>query len=244
MTSDAGIRWIVAVIDRPYPWLSEAAGFWATVSGTVAQNLKYGRFVELRRDHTDDWLLAQGLVDGPGGVHLDLSVTDPDRFARRAVAAGATVVAVHNSWTVLISPSGVPFCVAAWKGEDRCPAPSRRVSRVDRVCLDVAPSAYGAEAAFWPALTGWPIEACDVAGLSRLRSPETIPINVWLQRLDEERPASLHVDVTTSAMAATRAWHESLGAACSGVGPHGTVLLDPAGAPYCLVEDKASTGLR
>jgi hypothetical protein len=245
MSSDADIRWIVAVIDRPRLQLPQAATFWATVSGTVTQKPKYDRFIELRRDQTDDWLLVQGVLDGPGSAHLDFSVNDPDRFTQRALSAGATVIAEHDSWLVLTSPSGLPFCVAAWKGEYRCPAPVQRpggeISRVDQVCLDLPPSAYGTEATFWPALTGWPLGTRGTPGRSQLRSPSSIPIRVHLQRLSEERPTSFHLGIVTSAIAAVKAWHESLGATFASVTPHGTVLLDPTGTPYCLTEGNAST---
>ncbi|MBO3738633.1 VOC family protein [Actinoplanes flavus] len=239
------IRWVVAVIDRPVQQLHEAAGFWATVSGTTARPVKHDRFIELRQAPADDWLLVQGVLDGPGGIHLDLSVDDPKAFVRRASAAGATVTADHGSWHVLASPSGWAFCVAAWKGEHRRPAPFREptmLSHVDQVCLDLSPSDYDAELTFWAALTGWPVDVAGRPCCARLRPTGPMPIGILLHRHDRERPAAAHLDVTGSEVSAARAWQERLGGAPAGAGPHGTVLLDPAGAPYCLTSsDRPST---
>jgi len=239
--NSASVRWVVAVIDRPSPSLREAAAFWATVSGTVAQPPKHDRFVELRRDQTDDWLLVQGVLDGPGSTHLDFSVDDPDRFTRQAVSAGAAIIAEHDSWRVLTSPSGLPFCVAAWKGEHRRPTPLRRTggesSRVDQVCLDVAPSAHATEATFWQTLTSWPLDTCKQPGLSRFGTPKSIPLRVQLQRLNEQQPTSLHLIVASTATKIAKAWHESLGATEARAHPQGTLLLDPTGTPYYLTED-------
>ncbi|WP_436535392.1 VOC family protein [Actinoplanes sp. HUAS TT8] len=220
------IHWVVAVIDRPFGKVDEAARFWAAVSGTVAQPVKHDRFIELRRPDVDDWLLVQGVLDGPPGIHLDFSVGDPDAFVRQATAAGATVSADHGSWQVLTSPAGLAFCVAAWKGEHR----RETLTRVDQVCLDLAPSEFDAELAFWATLTGWPVDGAH----ARLRPTGPIPIGLRLHRLDGEQPASAHLDVACSEVSATRARHERLGATFVGAGPHGPVLLDPAGAPYCL----------
>ncbi|MDR1823826.1 MAG: VOC family protein [Bifidobacteriaceae bacterium] len=55
---------------------------------------------------------------GKNRLHLDTGASDPEAEVDRLVAAGATLVAIHNedptfTWTVLADPEGNQFCVAA-----------------------------------------------------------------------------------------------------------------------------------
>jgi predicted enzyme related to lactoylglutathione lyase len=55
---------------------------------------------------------------GKNKLHLDCATADPAAEVERLVAAGATLVAVHDenpgfTWTVLADPDGNQFCVTA-----------------------------------------------------------------------------------------------------------------------------------
>lgn len=232
------IRWVHAFLDRPARKLDVAVEFWSAVTGTVGRPQPEPGFVGLHSELGDDWLEVQGVLDGPGGVHLDLSVDDVKDFAERATAAGASVVADHGFWQILGSPAGLAFCVVPWKGQKRRPrpfvGPDGGLSRVHQVCLDLPPSRFEAEVAFWTELTGWSLDTSGLPVFSRLQPEWLVPIRILLQRLDEERQASAHLDVSSSNVPATRAWHESLGASFVGEWPYWTTMTDPVGGTYCL----------
>ena len=152
------------------------------------------------------------------------------------------LVAEHDGWAVLRTPAGVPFCVVPWAGESVRP-PVVRGSRLDQVCLDLPPSAFDAEVAFFGALQdGWASAPGSRPEFHVLRPPAGLPVRILLQRLGEERPPSAHVDLACADIAATRARHEELGAAFVADGAHWTVLRDPAGGVYCLTARDPGTG--
>jgi hypothetical protein len=231
------IRWVYAFIDRPAARLDAAVDFWATATGTLPERQPEPAFVRLHSPASDDWLEVQGVADGPGGAHLDFSVSDVPAFAAAAQTAGATPIADHGVWQILRSPAGLPFCVAAWQGQHTLPAPltgpdgSR--SLLDQVCLDVGPGAYEAEVAFWTTVTGWHLERLPPE-FHRLTPSPRLPVRILLQRLDDEQPAAAHLDLACSDVPALRAQHERLGATLVGEWPGWTVMRDPAGGRYCL----------
>jgi hypothetical protein len=111
------------------------------------------------------------------------------------------------------------------------------VSRVDTLCLDVPPELYERECAFWAALTGWAARPAPVPGFAYLRRPAGLPARLLLQRLDDAvpgQPVRAHADFGCTDEKAV-AWHVSLGAQVAGTFPYWTVLTDPAGREYCLV---------
>jgi glyoxalase superfamily protein len=228
----AVIRWVYAFIDRPLALLDSSVGFWTEVTGTTPEPQQDARFVRLRSPRSDDWLEVQGVLAGPGGTHLDFSVEDVPAFTATALAAGATVVADHGGWQVLRSPAGLPFCVARWEGQHVLPGAANG-SLVDQVCLDIGPAAYESEVAFWTTVTGWEF-ADESREFDRLTPPTPLPVQLLLQRLDEERPAGAHLDLACFDRAAVRADHEKLGATFVSEGPGWIVMRDPAGGVYCL----------
>jgi hypothetical protein len=231
------IRWVSAFIDRPAGRLDEATAFWSAVTGTRPVPQEDPGFVRLHSTTSDDWLEIQEVQDGPGGAHLDFSVTDVPAFTATARAAGATTVADHGSWQVLRSPAGLAFCVAGWPGQRALPvaltSPDGTRSLLDQVCLDIGPAAYDAELEFWAALTGWaPLRLPP--SFHRLTPVPRLAVQILLQRTDDEQPAAAHLDLSCSDVPAARARHEALGASFVGEWPGWTVLRDPAGGRYCL----------
>ena len=57
---------------------------------------------------------------GKSSVHLDLRVRDPDGEVRRLEMLGATVdrtvAEAGTTWTVMVGPGGIPFCVCPARG--------------------------------------------------------------------------------------------------------------------------------
>lgn len=233
------IRWIWAFIDRPLDRFGQAASFWTTVTESRLSSLRGsdGEFATLLPQSGQASLKLQG-VQGPGGGHLDLDVEDVPAAVDGARDLGATVVAPHLDWAVMRSPGGQLFCLTPWEGAASAapPAvhPDRTSSRLDQVCLDIAPARYEVEKRFWTALTGWELHASARQELNLLKPPPGLPIRILLQRLGGERPSSAHVDLVCSDIEATRSWHQQLGAREVGRGPHWIVMNDPAGGTYWL----------
>lgn len=226
------IRWVYAFIDRPLAGRDAAVSFWAEATGAVPWPQEDAAFVRLSSPHADDWLEVQGVLDGPGGIHLDFSVEDVPAFTAAALAAGATALADHGGWRILRSPAGLPFCVARERGQHVLPGAAHG-SLVDQVCLDIGPAGYDAEAAFWGAITGWEFTRAS-REFDRLTPREPLPLQLLLQRLDEDRPAGAHLDLACSDVAEVRARHEEWGATFVREGRSWTVMRDPAGGIYCL----------
>lgn len=237
------IRWTYAFVDRPAARLAEARAFWTAVTGTSPSPARGERreFVTLLPDGADPCVKMQGVLDGPGGAHLDFFVEDVAEFVRTARGLGAGRVADHRAWAVLRSPGGQAFCVGAWQGETVRP-PVVDGCRLDQVCLDVPPSVYDAETAFWAALTGWDLLSGSLPEFRVLRPPAGLPLRVLLQRLGAEGPASAHQDLACADVESARARHERLGAAFVRRGTHWTVMRDPAGGTYCLTGRDPETG--
>lgn len=115
-------------------------------------------------------------------------------------------------------------------------APDGTGTRLDQVCIDIAPSAHDTEVAFWSALTGLKVvPSSRFAEFSWLERPAGIPLEVLFQRLAEERPTSAHLDVSSSDADASRAQHEALGAEFVREGANWLVMRDPGGGIYCLI---------
>lgn len=241
------IRWIWAFIDRPLDRFEQAATFWTTVtdSGLSARRGSAREFATFHPRSGQPALKLQG-VHCRGGAHLDLEVDDVPAAIVRACRLGATVVASKPVSAVMQSPGGQQFCVEPWDGATSRPPvvqhPDGSISRLDQVCLDIAPAGYEVELAFWTALTGWELHAGARPEFDLLKPPSDLPIRILLQRLDTPGAASAHVDLACSDIEATRLWHEQCGARFVGRRPHWIVMKDPTGGTYCLTARDPQTG--
>ncbi|WP_155373867.1 VOC family protein [Catellatospora vulcania] len=240
------IRWTYAFIDRPADVFTEAASFWSRVTGThlTARRGEHGEFATLLPIGADACVKLQAVDEG-GGAHLDLSVDDPAALAARAVELGATHVA-DRGYQVLRSPGGMLFCAVPWHDEFRRPmahaTPDGALSRLDQVCIDVGPAAYDAETAFWGELTGWESSFGSRPEFHVVAPPAELPVRILLQRLQQERPTSAHLDLACSDVEGVRAWHEKCGASHVADGARWVVMRDPAGGVYCLTARDPKTG--
>ncbi|MGI5194917.1 VOC family protein [Streptomyces sp. CA-288835] len=244
------IRWTYAFIDRPAETYGRACDFWTTVTGTRLSPPRgdQDEFVTLLAEESeagDACVKAQGVTSGPGGAHLDLCPEDVPALVESALRLGAQMVADLQGGAVLRSPGGQLFCVVPWHGESVRPpatqAPDGSTSRLDQVCIDLSPPAYDRDVTFWPALTGWNAYPGSRPEFHIVESPG-LPVRLLLQRLDEARPTSAHLDLSCSDMDATRTWHESLGATFVNRGAGWLVMRDPAGGTYCLTARDPATG--
>ncbi|MCG0068081.1 MULTISPECIES: VOC family protein [Streptomyces] len=237
------IRWTYAFADRPAARLADACAFWTAVTGTRLSAFRgdRGEFVTLLPEGADPSGKLQGVTDGAGGAHIDLCTEDVRELTGRARQHGAALVADHGDWAVLRSPAGLLFCAVPWHGETVRP-PVVSGSRLDQVCLDIPPSRYDSESAFWAGLTGWERLPGSRPEFTVLRPPAGLPHRLLLQRLDEDRPASAHLDLACADIPAVRARHEKLGAVVASEGAHWTVMRDPAGGLYCLTGRDPETG--
>lgn len=246
------IRWLTVFLDFPASGFERGVAFWREVTGygLSAARGAHGEFATLLPPSGDAYLRVQRLRDGPGGCHLDLHI-DPasaslDEVAARAVALGATVRhrAGDGELIVVDSPGGLAFCLVGWDGETVVPGPRAAdgaATRVDTLCLDVAPEGVDREVGFWSALTGQGTVPARVPGFTYLAEPAhpsgRLPVRLLLQRLDSGTPgqrARAHVDLGCAGKPAI-GQHVALGARVAGTFAHWTVLTDPAGREYCLV---------
>ncbi|MGH4030168.1 VOC family protein [Actinomycetota bacterium Odt1-20B] len=245
-----GIRWVYAFVDRPVAGFARAVDFWAAVTDTERSALRgeWGQFTTLlpHAAGADAFVKAQA-VEGAGGAHLDFAVDDMAAASLRARELGAVPVFAEEGLEVLRSPGGQEFCLVPWQGEKIRPAPvtgpAGDRSRLDQVCVDAAPSHYAAEVSFWTAFTGWEATPGSRPEFHDVLSPAELPVQILVQRLEEERPANAHVDVACSDRQACRRWHEGLGASFVAEGAHWIVMRDPAGGLYCLTGRDPDRGL-
>jgi len=238
----SGIDWVTAFLDTDEARAGEVERFWCAVSGSTLSSRRGDRqeFVTLLPPDGEPFLRAQTVVQSPpGGLHLDLHTTDVPALAARAEQLGATASYHELGYVVLGSPGGLTFCVVAG-GAGHRPGPvswPEGRSLVDQVCLDVPPSRFDAELGFWQRLTGWPEIEPDLAGFARLARGDGLPLQLLLQRLDDEQPVvTAHLDLACDDRAAEVARHERLGAAVVRRTDGWTTLRDPSGREYCVTD--------
>lgn len=243
--------WISAFLDFAADDFERAVRFWAGVTGCRVSSRRGddGEFATLVPADGDDFLRVQQLRRGPGRIHLDLHVPDPDAAAREAVTLGAAIVTRHrHGYVVLTSPGGLTFCFVRHRATRRprpLTWPGGHRSLVDQVCLDIPADHHEAELAFWTELTGWELRHSSWADeFHSLVRPPGMPIRLLLQRLGEpEGPVRAHLDLATTDREAETERHRSLGARVRDQRELWTVLADPSGAAYCLTDRDPETGM-
>ncbi|WP_055815078.1 VOC family protein [Nostocoides sp. Soil756] len=233
------IRWAWMFLDTPLPEAPRSWEFWADVTGqrVVDRRGADGEFATLEPRSGAAWVKLQAVVEGPGGVHLDLDVDDVAAAAAHAESLGARRIgAIGDTVVILESPGGFVHCLTTWRGasgQER----GGLTSILDQVCLDVPRARWDAENAYWTALTGWPWRASDEPGFAAVSAGQSMPFRVLLQRLGEQDgPVRGHVDLACLDRAADTERHVAAGARVRSVHPFWTVLEDPVGRVYCLTD--------
>jgi hypothetical protein len=216
-------NWLSAFIDLPADEYARGLDFWRAVTGygVSPDEGDHHEYATLLPPDGDPHLRIQRLEEGAARLHLDLH--HPDQEFR-----------------VLGSPAGLPYCEVSAVRERRARPvtwPGGHRSVVDQVCIDVPPSRWEEECAFWSDRTGWKLVDFPTAPEFRsLHRPPDQPIRILLQRLDDEQPrATAHFDVSTDDPEAERRRHQALGATVVAEHLWWTVLRDPLGSAYCLV---------
>lgn len=240
--------WMTAFRDLPSSSFDAGVAFWRGVTGYGLSAFRgdHQEFVTLEPSEGDAFLKAQRILDGPGGLHLDLHVPAPRAAADLAVGLGATEVADRGDYVVCRSPGSHVFCFVSHSGGRRPPPAEWEGSRslVDQVCLDIPESAYDQECAFWAAVTGWELRASARGEFSSLVRPPEMPLRILLQRLGESSgPVRAHLDVAAEDRAAEVRRHAGLGAELLAEHEHWTTLRDPTGFAYCVTDRNPATGL-
>lgn len=233
------VRWVTAFLDTAEERADEAEVFWSRVTGYRVSPRRGRRdeFATLEPPEGDAFLKVQRVVQSPpGGLHLDLHTDDVAGLAQHAEELGATASYLEEGYVVCGSPGGMTFCVVGHPGSRR-PGPAAWPggrSLVDQVCLDIPPSRWDSEVAFWEQLTGW--ERGRQSGeFGRLVRPEGQPLMFLLQRLDDEQPGvTAHLDLGSDDAEAEAARHVALGATQVRATDGWITLLDPAARPYCV----------
>ena len=239
--------WVSAFLDFGQGDFERGVAFWRDVTGYAVSPPRgeTDQFATLVPPDGDDYLRVQHLDDGPGRVHLDLHVADPAVAAEAAIELGGHVLVRHEAGYVVVrSPGGLVFCFVSHPAARRPSAaawPDGTRSQVDQVCLDVPPSAYDVEVAFWQGLTGWDLMAVNEQEFERLQPPDEQPLRWLVQRLDgpvagEFGPVRAHLDLAASDRDAEVARHVALGATEVARREWWTVLTDPVGTTYCITD--------
>ncbi|PRY57920.1 hypothetical protein B0I28_106343 [Glycomyces artemisiae] len=245
------IRWTTAFWDFPAEGFEDGIAFWLKATGSTLSPRRGpgGSFATLVPPGADPCLRVQRVLEGKGGNHLDLHVDDVEAEAERAQVLGAAPVHAEPGLVVLHSPGGFAFCLVNHHGEVKVPAPEAwpggQRSRVDQLCLDVAPQAFDHELVFWQRLTGWPQVPTSSPEFRRLYSPPELPLRFLLQRLDAagRGPASTaHLDLACSDVDAETLRHTELGATAVRRHHWWQVMRDPAGLEYCITSRDPDTG--
>lgn len=240
--------WISAFLDLPADSFDQTADFWQEVTGHQLSPLRgdHDEFASLQPPDGDEFLKLQRLAEGGPGVHIDLHVTDPRASADRALSLGASEVA-DPGHVVLRSPGGLPFCLVTHPARTR-PGPTEwpdgTSSLLDQVCIDIPSRHFDGEVAFWSALTTWEHHApTGSKEFGNLHRPPGIPLRLLTQRLGEpEGTVRAHLDVASQIRADEVRRHVAAGAEFVGDGRAWTVLRDPAGADYCVVDRPPKVG--
>lgn len=166
-------------------------------------------------------------------VHFDITVPDVDAAIARAVSLGATITERRNGYhyPILLDPVGHPFCLIA--GAENSEA---NVSALSIDCDD--PSAL---AEFYRNLIGGNIQR-NAGWVNLLREGD---LALSFQRADgylpptwptQERGQQIHIDFHTNDRTADVQRAVELGATSLEMNKGFTVMLDPAGHPFCICD--------
>lgn len=234
------IGWVTALLDSPPETEGAAEEFWLAVTGSRLSPRRGPRneFATLLPPEGDPFLKVQRIVQSiPGGMHLDLHTDDVRGLADRVDALGGSTSHHVLGYVTCGSPGGLSFCLVGHPGRRRPPPqdwPGGR-SLVDQVCLDIPPSRFDDECAFWSSLTGLDEVPAGGAEFRRLGRPDGLPLAFLLQRLDDEQlTVTAHLDLACDDRDAETSRHEALGAEVLRLHDGFTVLRDPAARAYCI----------
>ncbi|MGH3413872.1 MAG: VOC family protein [Marmoricola sp.] len=241
------VGWLTAFLDIPAGRFDDAVRFWCAVTGSEASTRRGDRdqVATLLPPEGEPWLRVQRLRSGGPGMHLDLHAADRASLCALAEELGATRRSVLDDLTVLASPGGLRFCVVSGSESGRA-APvdwgNHHRSVADQVCVDIPPSAYDHECAFWSALLERRLERSASREFLFLDRPAGQQLRILLQRLDDEQPEHAHLDLASDDRDAEVRRVRDLGASQVRVTDDWTTLADPSGLEFCVTDRDPWTG--
>lgn len=228
-------QWMRACLGRPSEGLPATLDFWTRLTETVAQP-RDEHEVLLEPAAGDAWLAVTDRAGAPA-TRFDVLAVDAGAMVSRAFDLGGAAVDDGGELT-LRSPGGLPFRVESTdQGFTEPPVIEHAdgsLSSANQLCIDIAPTMWDVELAFWAGMTGAGLRdtgSPEFTGLSFVDGP---PYRVLLQRLDEERDTAAHLDFCCSDVAAVVDAHVAAGARAGDEYRYWTVMHDPSGYVYCL----------
>jgi hypothetical protein len=241
------VTWLTAFLDTASEDAPASEAYWAAVTGWPLSERRgeFGEFATLQPPDGDAPLKVQVVGVAPeNGMHLDVHTDDVERAAEAVARLGASVAPTGLGYAVCRSPGGLVFCVVP-HGAARRPGPVTwpgGASLVDQVCLDIPRPSFEDEALFWSMLTSWPHVAGGSPEFDRILPPPGQPLRLLLQRVDDEGPARMHLDLASEQRDAEVARHVGLGGRVVRRTPWWTTLLDPSGRAYCVTDRNPAPG--
>ncbi|KAA0024658.1 VOC family protein [Antrihabitans cavernicola] len=236
---DTAFPWAHAFIDVPEEFVAASTDFWAAATGyDVGEPWRQHReFTSLVPTAGSSYVHIQRIGEPPR-VHLDFPSADLDADTARLVALGATLAGPRGHWQTLESPGGLPFCIVDETGPFTVPTSTAwsdgTRSRLCQICIDVPPSRHDAELEFWSAATGWQQRASTNPEFHSLLPPSSSPLQLLVQRLDDERDAvRAHIDLGCDDIDAEASRLTRFGASVVARMADWVVLRDPAGLEFC-----------
>lgn len=244
------IRWLTAFLDFPAEQFGAEVTFWRAIAGSTVSPPRgtHREFASLEPFNGDPHLAVQRIDEGPGGIHLDIHVTDVASAAEEAIVLGANQIRADDDFLVLRSPAGFVFCLVPWHGESVRSRPIRwpgdTISIIDQVCIDLPEPHFDAELAFWTALTGRPAVRGVAPDLYRIGRTPTHAIGILLRRNADaiSGPAQAFLELAATSVEDEVARHQDWGASVREVHPDRTFMADPVGRVYAITNRSPRTG--
>ncbi|GAB2604673.1 VOC family protein [Pseudactinotalea suaedae] len=235
--------WYDVFLDVPRAGWQRSVEFWAAATGLTPSPARGedGQFLTLLPGGGTSCVRMQAIDGGPR-VHLDVASHDRDALLQRALGLGATRAWHYHDVPVLRSPGGLLLCLTLAEPEPHLARTGEPI--LDQVCLDIPPSQWETEVAFWHQLTGRDITTGRSDPFVRLVDPDPAGgLRFLLQRLDEDRPTvSAHADIAVADRPAEVARHRELGAEQVAEHQAWTIMRAPEGHIYCLTDRDPGTG--
>lgn len=236
-------------VDCPDP--VALATFYAELFGLKSR----GDFVLLHDDKIDLWFQQADDYQPPTWptqergqqVHFEVVTNNIPAAVERAVSLGATKAENQPDefeWTVMLDPAGHPFCLCS--PFDNVPEPPHpdtdvwvALAAIDFDCPDGEQlwKFYWQLADLTPQdVNGMaPALVADTGLMILIQQVENYQAPTWPT---QERGQQIHIDFHTDDREEMVKKAESLGADLKEVNKGFTVLLDPAGHPFCICDTK------
>jgi hypothetical protein len=242
MAGIGALEWAHVFIDVPPDRAEVARDFWsrALVWERGAPWEGHPEFTSLVPPQGDSYVHVQEVDDEPR-IHLDVVVPDLDEARNEVARLGAQVGTRADTWQVMSSPGGLPFCLCLEPARATRPPGTRlsggHRSRLAQVCIDAPAEEFHKELAFWKQVTGWEVSRSGRAEFVDLVGPASAPLRLLLQRLQPDdlgTTTRAHIDLGSDDRDAEAARLVDLGARYVQKFSGWVLLVDPAGLPFCV----------